>query len=57
VHEQSTGRMVGAAMSDVDGYLEIGVCTAALCYIVGFDNDAGLDYNAKVYSSVLPILL
>jgi hypothetical protein len=57
VHEQSTGRMVGAAMSDVDGYLEIGVCTSALCYIVGFDNDAGLDYNAKVYSSVLPILL
>jgi|GEM_PF-3507272 len=56
VHEQATGRMVGAAMSDVDGYLEIGVCTSALCYIVGFDDDAGLDYNAKVYSHITPLL-
>jgi hypothetical protein len=56
VHEQATGRIVGAAMSDVDGYLEIGVCTSALCYIVGFDDDAGLDYNALVYSSVTPLL-
>jgi hypothetical protein len=57
VHEQATGRLVGAAMSDVDGYLEIGVATSAPCYIVGFDDEAGLDYNAKIYSNVTPILL
>lgn len=55
VHQRSTGKLVGSAMSSSSGTFEITVPILDEVYVVAVDDDAGVDYNALIFDRVLPI--
>ena len=55
VHQRSTGKLVGAAMSSSSGTFEITVPILDEVYVVAVDDDAGVAYNALIFDRVLPI--
>lgn len=55
VHQRSTGKLVGAAMSSSSGTFEVTVPILDEVYVVAVDDDAGVAYNALVFDRVLPI--
>lgn len=55
VHQRSTGKLVGAAMSSSSGTFEVTVPILDEVYVVAVDDDAGVAYNALIFDRVLPI--
>lgn len=55
-YRRDTGALIGETVSAADGTFSIDTSGyTGECYVIALDDNAGVDYNAKVFDRIVPV--